>query len=277
MIKRRVISALIAIGFGAPLIMFLGPYAIYVFTLLIAAGCLYEYFSMIMGKQYSKSIRLTGVLIGVLIIFFSIFFKFALVSALTIGLVFYSIYFLLRSKKYPEDLAPAPGFKLGKLMSDLSLSVFGILYFSLFLAYLPMLRDSYDGLKWVVTLMAVVWIGDTGAFFIGSKYGKTKLYPVISPNKTIEGALGGLAFSFIAVLLCKIIFFRSLDFIDCVNIGVLGGAFGQVGDLIESMIKRSVSVKDSGAVMPGHGGFFDRFDALIFAVPFFYFYVKVFF
>ncbi|MCX6112887.1 MAG: phosphatidate cytidylyltransferase [Proteobacteria bacterium] len=277
MIKRRIISALIAIGFGAPLVIFLGPYAIYFFTLLIAAGCLYEYFSMIMGKQYSKSIRLTGVLIGVLIIFFSIFFKFALVSALTIGLMFYSIYFLLRSKKYPNDLNPASGFKLGKIMSDLSLSLFGILYFSVFLAYFPMLRDTYDGLKWVITLMAVIWIGDTGAFFMGSKYGKTKLFNVVSPNKTIEGSLGGLLFSFIAVLLCKLIFFHGLDLIDCVNIGILGGAFGQIGDLIESMIKRSVSVKDSGAVMPGHGGFFDRFDALIFALPFFYFYAKFFF
>ena len=277
MIKRRVISALIAIGFGAPLIIFLGPYAIYLFTLLIASGCLYEYFSMIMGHHYSKSIRLTGVLMGVLIIFFSIFFRFALVSALTIGLMFYSIYFLLRSKKYPDDLSPAPGFKLGKLMSDLSLSVFGILYFSLFLAYLPMLRDTYDGLKWVITLMAVVWIGDTGAFFVGSKYGKTKLFNVISPNKTMEGSLGGMLFSFVAVLLCKLTFFHGLDLIDCVNIGILGGAIAQVGDLIESMIKRSVSVKDSGAVMPGHGGFFDRFDAIIFAAPFFYFYAKFFF
>ena len=162
-------------------------------------------------------------------------------------------------------------------MSDLSLSIFGILFFSLFLAYLPMLRDTYDGLNWIITLMAVIWIGDTGAFFVGSKYGKNKLYPVISPNKTIEGSIGGLLFSFVAVLLCKIIFFHSLDFIDCVNIGILGGAVGQAGDLIESMIKRSVSVKDSGAVMPGHGGFFDRFDALIFATPFFYFYAKFFF
>jgi phosphatidate cytidylyltransferase len=277
MLKRRIISALIAIGFGAPLIIFLGPYAIYIFTLLIAAGCLYEYFSMIMGRHYSKSIRLTGVLIGVLIISFSIFFRFAMGSALTIGLMFYCVYFLLRCKKYPEDLNPATNFKLGKLMSDLSLSVFGILFFSLFLAYLPMLRDTYDGLKWVVTLMAVVWVGDSGAFFIGSKYGKNKLFPEVSPNKTIEGSLGGLGFSFVAVLLCKLTFFSGLDFIDCVNVGILGGVFGQAGDLIESMIKRSVSVKDSGAVMPGHGGFFDRFDALIFATPFVYFYAKFFF
>ena len=184
---------------------------------------------------------------------------------------------MLRSKKYPGDVVPVEGLKLGKLMLDLSLSVFGILFFSLFLIYLPMLRDTTDGLKWVVCLMAVVWFGDTGAFFIGSRYGKTKLLPEISPNKTVEGSLGGLLFSLVAVVICKFTFFSSIDLIDCVNLGILGGALGQVGDLVESMIKRSVSVKDSGAIMPGHGGFFDRFDALIFTAPFFYFYATFFF
>jgi len=277
MIKKRVISALIAIGLIAPALIFLGSYAIYFFTLIVAAGCLYEYFSMIMGKNYSKSIRLSGVLIGVLLIAFPIFLKFEFISVLTVGLLFYCTYFMLRAKKYPNDVAPVEGLKLGKLMLDLSLSVFGILFFSLLLIYLPMLRDTTDGLKWVVCLMAVVWLGDTGAFFIGRKYGKTKLLPEISPNKTIEGSLGGLVFSFIGVLTCKLVFFHSIDLIDCVNLGIIGGALGQTGDLVESMIKRSVSVKDSGAIMPGHGGFFDRFDALIFAVPFFYFYASFFF
>ena len=89
MIKKRVISALIAIGLIAPALIFLGSYALYFFTLIVAAGCLYKYFSMIMGKNYSKSIRLSGVLIGVLLIAFSIFLRFAFISVLTVGLLFY--------------------------------------------------------------------------------------------------------------------------------------------------------------------------------------------
>ncbi|MFH1224025.1 MAG: phosphatidate cytidylyltransferase [Pseudomonadota bacterium] len=277
MLKKRLTSALIAIGLVAPLIIFLGPYAIYLFTMIIAAGCLYEYFTMIMRKDYSQDIRLFGIFVGVMILFFGIFLRRMYMGAVAGAIMFYCVYFLLRAKDFTSDVAPANGNHVGKSLMDLALSIFGILFFSVMLGYIPLLRDSYEGLKWIVVLMAVVWLGDTGAFFMGGKYGKTKLYPQISPNKTVEGALGGMLFSTVAVVICKLIFFSSLDFVDCVNIGVIGGVFGQTGDLIESMIKRSVDVKDSGAVMPGHGGFFDRFDGIIFAAPFFYLYVKFFF
>jgi phosphatidate cytidylyltransferase len=275
--KKRVTSALVGIGLGAPLIIFMGPYAVYLFTLIISAGCLYEYFGMVMAKEYSKDIRLFGVLAGTIALFVSIFDRSYYVGTLAALLIVYCLYFLLRAKTYMKHLSPSDDAKVGKSFADLSLSIFGIIFFSLFLGYLPLLRDSYEGLKWFMLLMAVVWLGDTGAFFVGGKYGKTKLYPVISPKKTVEGSLGGVLFSLVAAVLCKLTFFHSMDFIDCFVLGIIGGTFGQLGDLVESMIKRSVAVKDSSAVIPGHGGFFDRFDGIIFAAPFFYFYVKTFF
>ena len=275
--KKRLLSAFVGIGIGAPVIIFLGPYAIYLFTLVIAAGCLYEYFGMVMAKDYSKDIRLFGVLAGTVALFVSIFDRSYYAGALAALLMIYCLYFLVRAKVYTHDVAPNFDAKVGKSFSDLTLSVFGILFFSLFLGYLPLLRDSYDGLQWIILLLAVVWLGDTGAFLMGKKYGKTKLYPQISPNKSVEGSLGGIMFSLVAAVLCKLIFFHSMDFVDCFVTGIIGGTFGQLGDLVESMIKRAVAVKDSGTVMPGHGGFFDRFDGVIFAAPFFYFYVKFFF
>ena len=89
--------------------------------------------------------------------------------------------------------------------------------------------------------------------------------------------MGGIIFSIVAAVLCKWIFFWSLDYVDCIVVGTIGGVFGQSGDLIESMMKRAVAVKDSGSMMPGHGGVFDRFDGIIFAAPFFYYYVSIFF
>lgn len=275
--KKRVTSALVGIGIGAPLIIFMGPRAVYLFTLIICAGCLYEYFGMVMAREYSKDIRLFGVLAGTVALLASIYDRSYYVGTVTVLLIVYCLYFLLRAKTYMKYVGPSDDAKVGKSFSDLTLSIFGILFFSLFLSYLPMLRDSYEGLQWFLLLMAVVWLGDTGAFFMGSKFGKTKLFPVISPKKTVEGSLGGVLFSLVTAALCKLIFFHSMDFVDCFVLGIIGGSFGQLGDLVESMIKRSVAVKDSGAVMPGHGGFFDRFDGIIFAAPFFYFYVKMFF
>ena len=278
MLKKRLISALIAIGVGAPFIIFAGKFAVYLFTMIVQAACLYEYFGMVMNKDYPKNLRLSGVFTGIAVLFIYIFFgKAAFISAMTIVIVAYAIYYLLRVQDNVGDLNPVNGSAVGKVLLDLVLTVFGIFFFSLFLGYIPLLRDSYEGLQWVILLMAVVWLGDTGAFFIGSKYGKRKLYPKISPKKSLEGALGGIIFSIVAATLCKWIFFWSLDYVDCIVLGTIGGVFGQAGDLIESMIKRAASVKDSGTVMPGHGGVFDRFDGIIFAAPFFYFYVSMFF
>jgi len=278
MLKKRVLSALIAIVVAAPFIIFAGKFAIYLFTLLIQAGCLYEYFGMVMGKDYPKNLRLSGVFTGIAVLFIYIFFgRDAFISALTFSMVGYSVYYLLRVEKNVHELMPTNGTKVGKVFSDFSLTIFGVFFFSLLLGYIPLLRDCYEGLQWVILLMAVVWLGDTGAYFVGSKYGKRKLYPKISPNKSLEGALGGIIFSIVAATLCKWIFFSSLGYIDCIILGTMGGVFGQVGDLVESMIKRAVDVKDSGVAMPGHGGVFDRFDGIIFAAPFFYFYVSMFF
>jgi phosphatidate cytidylyltransferase len=175
---------------------------------------------------------------------------------------------------YKNIISPKDS-RLGDLFIDYTTAIYGVFFLTLFLSYIPMLRSS--GLKWVILLMAVVWFGDTGAFIIGRKYGQIKLSPNLSPNKTVEGALGGLTFSFLACLICKFSFFNTLDLIDCLNISIIGGIFGQIGDLTESFIKRSCNEKDSGKVMPGHGGIFDRFDGLIFAAPFFYFYARMFF
>lgn len=278
MLKKRVLSALIAIGVAAPFIIFAGKFAIYLFTLIIHAGCLYEYFGMVMGKDHPKNLRLSGVFTGIAVLFIYIFFgKVAFISSLTLTIFGYAVYYLLRIQHNVSELKPTEGAVVGKVLMDLSLTVFGIFFFSLFLSYIPLLRDSYEGLQWVILLMAVIWLGDTGAFFVGSKYGKRKLYPKISPNKSLEGALGGIIFSIVAATLCKWVFFWSMDYIDCIVLGTIGGVFGQVGDLVESMIKRAASVKDSGTAMPGHGGIFDRFDGIIFAAPFFYFYVSTFF
>jgi phosphatidate cytidylyltransferase len=109
----------------------------------------------------------------------------------------------------------------------------------------------------------LAWFGDTGGYFAGRFLGKHKLYPAVSPKKTVEGSLGGLAGSVVGALWASFGYLPSLPVAHAVPLAIVAGALGQAGDLGESLIKRSTGVKDSGQIVPGHGGILDRVDALI--------------
>jgi phosphatidate cytidylyltransferase len=154
-------------------------------------------------------------------------------------------------------------------------AVCGYLYVGLLLGFLALVKRRPDGGAWVYVMLTVAWLSDTGAYFAGRFLGKLwpqKLYPLVSPNKTVVGALGGVAASVGACVLAKLWYLPSLSWIDCVAIGVPANLLGQMGDLAESLIKRSVGVKDSGRLLPGHGGMLDRIDALLFVCPYVYCY-----
>lgn len=150
---------------------------------------------------------------------------------------------------------------------EFALLVAGVLYVPLLLAHLLLLRYEPLGSKWIFLLMFIVMCGDTGAYYVGSSIGKRKLYPVVSPNKSVEGSLGGLAGSVAGAFFARWLFFSELGVFDCVATALLLGTLGQLGDLFESLLKRSFGVKDSGTIIPGHGGILDRLDSIIFAAP----------
>jgi phosphatidate cytidylyltransferase len=128
----------------------------------------------------------------------------------------------------------------------------------------------------MLLFLITVWAGDTGAYSLGSRYGKRKLYPVISPKKTVEGAIGGIGSGFVIALIYKLLLFRSLSWGGAIFIPVLIGAVSQVGDLCESFFKRAFDRKDSGSILPGHGGFLDRFDGVVFSLPIMYGCMRIF-
>jgi phosphatidate cytidylyltransferase len=128
-------------------------------------------------------------------------------------------------------------------------------------------RNLPDGGWWLVCTLVITWMNDTAAYFTGRAIGKHKLYPEVSPNKTWEGFFGGMAGSVLGLVIVRVFFFHSITLIDCVVMGVLGGVLGPAGDLCESMLKRAYGVKDSGKMIPGHGGMLDRIDALLFNAP----------
>ena len=127
----------------------------------------------------------------------------------------------------------------------------------------------------VLIVLLVAWLADTGGYFAGRFLGKTKLYEAVSPKKTWAGAWGGLAGSFVGVAILKLFFADYLTWVDVALLAIPGGMLGQMGDLAESLIKRSTGVKDSGALLPGHGGILDRIDAVLFIAPYVYVYLTL--
>lgn len=151
----------------------------------------------------------------------------------------------------------------------------GFLYGAVGLTALSALRLRPDaGNAWVIAALVITWANDTMAYFAGRFLGRHKLYPAVSPNKTWEGFFGGMVGSVVGMFVARAFFFPVFTAVDCVVLGIAGGVLGPMGDLCESMLKRAYGVKDSGKIIPGHGGILDRIDALLFNAPLVYVYVQ---
>ncbi len=148
----------------------------------------------------------------------------------------------------------------------------GIIYIPLLLLFLVLIRNGTDGMLWLALLLCVIFAGDTSAYYFGTYLGRHKLAPAVSPGKTIEGALGGLAANLAVGAGFKALFLPDLPWVLSIILFLILGITGQVGDLFESELKRTSNIKDSGGLLPGHGGFLDRIDALLFAAPVAYFF-----
>ncbi len=148
------------------------------------------------------------------------------------------------------------------------------LYFGVLAAHFVLLRDIPNGRDWVIFAVVVVWVTDTGAYFVGRAVGSRKLAPAISPGKTVEGALGSFVTGFAIVFLMDFALGLDLELKHRIILGIILPIFVLFGDLSESAIKRAVGVKDSSGLIPGHGGIADRIDSLLFAIPAVYWYLQ---
>ncbi len=152
---------------------------------------------------------------------------------------------------------------------DAAFSILGVFYVGIGFSYF--IETRIVGIEYVIFALVIVWTTDSGAYFIGKKFGKRKLWPDISPNKTIEGFLGGVAVAIIFASVFHWISPLNSSFMIVIVVAILASIFGQVGDLVESALKRYYNVKDSGNILPGHGGVLDRFDSLLFVLPLLHF------
>jgi phosphatidate cytidylyltransferase len=156
---------------------------------------------------------------------------------------------------------------LSSAVSKVGGALFGILFIGFLLAYVSLIRNMPDGRVWVLFLIITVWAGDIFALLGGSFFGKHKLYPKISPNKTFEGLAAAIVGSIVLALAFSWLFIPNLKTGSCTLLAVGVTILGQLGDFTESMVKRSAQVKDSGTLIPGHGGMLDRLDSFLFSAP----------
>jgi len=152
-------------------------------------------------------------------------------------------------------------------LERLHLCFFGIFYVSFTLSHFVLLRNLENWEPWIFTILIVTYVGDVGAYFSGTRWGRRKLAPLLSPKKTVEGAAGSLLASVLAGLACKLVFFSTLTGLQALWVSALLSVSGQMGDLLESLIKRNHGIKDSGRMLPGHGGILDRIDSILLAGP----------
>ena len=249
------VPLLVYLLFGAP------PEALLGLLAIVAGIASYELFRMIMPTQ--RLLAAWGVLSSVLL-----WSSLALTNSavLIVGAVIaLPMFGALLSLRRPEPVQGAAA-RVGWLFA-------APIYTAGPLAALARLFLHENGAQWVVLALTFAWFSDTGAYFAGRAFGRHTLSP-ISPNKTVEGAIGGLCGSVAGVVLAHYWYLPSIDLPSGLALALIAGAAGQAGDLLESLIKRSTDVKDSGTIIPGHGGMLDRIDALVFTAVITWLYVE---
>jgi len=258
--------------FAIPLIVlasYFGSYYFFFFTLAIGLISYYE-FSGIVKKNIANANLWFG-LFAVCIIIANQFYH----TVDFIPLLFIIILLLLMIELFRNK---------GSVVKNLGATFLGITYIGLFSSALIAIREFYPntndlyfrGGYVIISMLTTIWVCDSAAFFGGNALGKHKLFSRISPNKSWEGSLFGFVFAILTMLLAKLVVLDFLSWTNVIVLGIIIGIIGQLGDLVESSIKRDAGVKDSSSIIPGHGGIFDRFDSLLFSAPAVWLYLKYF-
>jgi phosphatidate cytidylyltransferase len=264
----RIIVALLAI----PVLLgvsYLGKIPFLGFILSIGLISFYEFSFMVKNKSIYPSYFVGIISVGIIILnaYFHLFpFELFLLAMFLILLLME----LFRNKE--------------SAINNVSSTLFGILYTGLFSASIVGIREFYvdtplsysNGGFIIISIFITLWMTDSAAYFIGSAIGKHKLFPRVSPNKSWEGAIAGFVFAIITIVVLKTLLLDFFNWMDIIAFGIIIGIFGQMGDLVESLIKRDAGVKDSSNLIPGHGGIFDRFDSLLFSSPILFLYMNYF-
>ena len=263
---KRWLTSIVAVPVLVVLILY-GPMASFV-ALIAVVGIIaaWEYFIIVFAGNKSKILTLVPIwcmMTGFLILLAAAFSRMDLLFL--IAWTAFAGMAILSMKGFSQE-------KGSGILDLVAKGTQFIVYIPFPLAALILLRGEPDGIIWIFFLVLIVFLGDAAAFYVGTYFGRHKLHPAISPGKTIEGAIGGLVANLIVAFVFKTVFLPDLSTFLVLVFAPAVGVVGQLGDLFESELKRISGIKDSGNILPGHGGILDRIDALLFAAPLAYFF-----
>lgn len=256
----RIVSAVIAALLVIGAIYFFQALGLYVLSSIMVAGCIYEYSKLTLKQGDAAPYMQWSFMLLAFVTYIATVLRPDLAAEVSVIAAVIFLAMGVTSCRVPQDLPMAFKFQTAGLL--------GFFYVGLFPGFAIALLGLEHGIALYMGLLGIVFAGDTFAYFFGRFLGKTKLLEVVSPKKTRAGSVGGLIGSAIfGAILAR---FVEIPTSHLVGIAIVAGAFAQVGDLFESLVKRLADVKDSGRIMPGHGGFLDRLDGVLFAAPVFY-------
>jgi len=264
-LKRRVVTGAVGGTLLLGVTLGLGTLGTACISVVLSLAMTHEFLSMVLSSQ--DRVKKRQIIMGVvwLIGFFSAFFprvQYELLVASFVGVFFYFLITAYRHSQTSESLELH--------FREMVYGFFGIIYLGFLPLFLPLIRDHTDGARWLLVFFLINWVGDSAAYFVGMRVGKRKLYPAISPKKSWEGTWGGLAGSVFITLIFKVLAFRGMPWAFVLIAPFFVGISAQLGDLCESFLKRSFQKKDSGDLLPGHGGVLDRFDGVVISAPVMY-------
>lgn len=264
MLSKRLLVAFVFIPPFYILVRYLPPYAFFILILFSIVVGLYEFYRML-SKDGIKPMKTAGILLGGVSAFLFYMGDLSLANLFLPSSVFLVVVGCLMIKR---DIKTA--------FIDIAITFFGIFFIAWLMGHQILLRNLKNGDDLILFLYATIWIGDTGAYYVGSKLGRHRLAPVVSSRKSWEGAVGGLLAGICGAFISSILFLPGLNYKDCLALGTGLSILGQLGDLSESMFKRGAEVKDSSLFIPGHGGMLDRMDSFLYTSPALYYYSKFF-
>lgn len=265
MLYQRVITGLLFLPVFYLIAWKLPPAYLTGFVVIAAAIGQYEFYRMAQGKGL-RPLMAAGIALGAVLIIGGFYHQPGSDHGRHLFYATVCLLLVMTGRLFSAE-------PVDKAFEDIAATLLGILYVALLFGFQVGIRLGADGKQWLVFLYFVIWATDIGAYSIGVPFGKRRLFPRISPKKSIEGLLGGFAAAAGMAFLCRAWFMPPMSAGEAAALGLLIAGVGTIGDLVESMLKRSAGVKDSGVIVPGHGGVLDRMDSMLFAAPVLYYYL----